>query len=232
MSTVPSNCHILSASHFWFGFTEVAPLSPLTLSLFICCFLGSFMTILMQFSKIKCIFYDSFRESAPLGAERESKAAQCRPVSLYDCLSFLLSIMSVFAFIFALIFISFICSSSASSSTLLFVRSACVSKFIFLFVSTVNLMCLWHVLTVSSWRGYRRGYWRFMLTFFFIISHIHHSVGLFSSHTCVWVSAHLPYSCSPCMTLIEKPTALHTLHWPTKNEQQKFDVCCYGKSED
>lgn len=132
------------------------------------------------------------RVSTPGSRERE----QYRPVSLYDCLSFLLSIMSVFAFIFALIFISFICSSSASASTLLFVRSACVSKFIFLFVSTVNLMCLWHVLTVSSWRGYRRGYWRFMLTFFFIISHIHHSVGLFSSHTCVWVSAHLPYSCS------------------------------------
>lgn len=162
------------------------------------------MTILMQFSKIKCIFYDSFRESAPLGAEtcgRESRAEQYRPVSLYDCLSFLLSIMSVFAFIFALIFISFICSSSSPSPSpclysALFVRSACVSKFIFLFVSTVNLMCLWHVLTVSSWRGYRRGYWQFMLTFFFIL-YIHHSVGLFSStstrHTCVWASAHLAW---------------------------------------
>lgn len=154
--------------------------SPL---LCLCCSLGSFMTILMQFSKIKCIFYDSFRESAPLGPERERE--QCRPVSLYDCLSFLLSIMSVFAFIFALIFISFICSSSASSCSLLFVRSACVSKFIFLFVSTVNMMCLWHVLTVSSWRGYRRGYWRFMLTFFL----------LYRISTIPWVSSLLTHLC-------------------------------------
>lgn len=126
-------------------------------------------------------------ELRPAGERKgESKAEQYRPVSLYDCLSFLLSIMSVFAFIFALIFISFICSSSTPSLPLplplvysaLFVRSACVSKFIFLFVSTVNLMCLWHVLTVSSWRGYRRGYWQFMLTFF-----------LYCISTIPWVSS-------------------------------------------
>lgn len=159
------------------------------------------MTILMQFSKIKCIFYDSFRESAPLGAEKERE--QCRPVSLYDCLSFLLSIMSVFAFIFALIFISFICSSSAFSSSLLFVRSACVSKFIFLFVSTVNLMCLWHVLTVSSWRGYRRGYWRFMLTFFL----------LYRIYTIPWVSSLLTHLCLGKRPLTVFVLSMHDPDW-------------------
>lgn len=109
----------------------------------------------------------------------------------FSCLLCLCSLLSSLWFLYRLFALPLLLVYSA-----LFVRSACVSKFIFLFVSTVNLMCLWHVLTVSSWRGYRRGYWQFMLTFFFIW-YIHHSVVLFSStstrHTCVWTSAHLPW---------------------------------------
>lgn len=65
-------------------------------------------------------------------AERE-RAEQYRPVSVYDCLSFLLSIMSVFAFIFALIFISFICSSP-SPCLLCAVRSLCVCVKVYIFI--------------------------------------------------------------------------------------------------
>jgi len=72
-------------------------------------------------------------------------------------------------------FISFI----SLSFSLPLCQSACVSKFIFLFVSTVNLMCLWHVLTVSS--CCRLGNCQFVLTFFILSPHM-------NMYGTVWVS--------------------------------------------
>lgn len=123
-------------------------------------------------------------ELRPAGGRESRAVPTCQPLRLpFISLVYYVCVRFYLRFDFYIVYLLFPFPFSA-----LFVRSACVSKFIFLFVSTVNLMCLWHVLTVSSWRGYRRGYWQFMLTFFFIL-YIHHTVGLFSStgssHMCL-----------------------------------------------
>lgn len=101
--------------------------SPLCL----CCSLGSFMTILMQFSKIKCIFYDSFRESAPLGAERERALPTCQPLRLpFISLVYYVCVRFYLRFDFYIVYLLFLLPSSTPC---LFALRVCQSLYFYLF---------------------------------------------------------------------------------------------------
>lgn len=136
------------------------------------------MYFLWLFSRVSTPGSWDLRERERERAEQSSTDLSAFTIAFhFSCLLCLCSLLSSLWFLYRL-FALLPTLPLPLVYTALFVRSACVSKFIFLFVSTVNLMCLWHVLTVSSWRGYRRGYWQFMLTFF-----------LYCISTIPWVSS-------------------------------------------
>lgn len=162
--------------------------------------------------------------------ERERAVPTCQPLRLpFISLVYYVCVRFYLRFDFYIVYLLFLCLLLHS-----LVCSLCVCVKVYIFICFDSKLDVF--MTRLDSKQLTRLQTRLLAVhvdlFFYYIAYPPFRGSLLFSHIYVWVSAHFTYSCSPCMTLIEKPTALHTLHWPTKNEQQKFNVCCYGKSED